>query len=99
MKKTNSSTNGTSFHNVTIKTSVNKLKSVLGEPEVEDNTGEDKVNFEWDLETSEGDVVSLYDWKEYREIDLDETIEFHIGAHSKSVSNVAFNELKALLNK
>jgi hypothetical protein len=99
MKKTNSSTNGTSFHNVTIKTSVNKLKSVLGEPEFEDNTGEDKVNFEWDLETSEGDVVSLYDWKEYREIDLDETIEFHIGAHSKSVSNVAFNELKALLNK
>jgi hypothetical protein len=99
MKKTNSSTNGTSFHYVTIKTSVNKLKSVLGEPEFEDNTGEDKVNFEWDLETSEGDVVSLYDWKEYREIDLDETIEWHIGAHSKSVSNVAFNELKALLNK
>jgi hypothetical protein len=99
MKKTNSSTNGTSFHNVTIKTSVNKLKSVLGEPEFEDNTGEEKVNFEWDLETSEGDVVSLYDWKQYREIDEDEIIEFHIGAHSKSVSNVAFNELKALLNK
>lgn len=99
MKKTNSSTNGTSFHNVTIKTSVNKLKSVLGEPEVEDNTGEDKVNFEWDLETSEGDVVSLYDYKQYREIGEDEIIEWHIGAHSKSVSNVAFNELKALLNK
>lgn len=99
MKKTNSSTNGTSFHNVTIKTSVNKLISVLGEADCVENTGEDKVNFEWDLETSEGDVVSLYDWKQYREIDLDETIEWHIGAHSKSVSNVAFNELKALLNK
>jgi hypothetical protein len=99
MKKTNSSTNGTSFHNVTIKTSVNKLKSVLGEPEFEDNTGEEKVNFEWDLETSEGDVVSLYDWKQYREIGEDEIIEWHIGAHSKSASNVAFNELKALLNK
>jgi hypothetical protein len=93
MKKTNSSVDGTSFHDVVIKASVNHLISVLGEPTIQDNTGEDKVNFEWDCETEDGDVFTIYDWKEYRKLDLDELIEFHIGAHSKSVSNVAYDEL------
>jgi len=93
MKITKSSTNGTSFHDVVIKASVNHLISVLGEPSYQNNTGEDKVNFEWDCETEDGDVFTIYDWKEYRELDLDELIEFHIGAHSKSVSNVAYDEL------
>jgi hypothetical protein len=93
MKKTNSSVDGTSFHDVVIKASVNHLISVLGEPSFQDNTGDDKVNFEWDCETEDGDVFTIYDWKEYRKLDLDELIEFHIGAHSKSVSNVAYDEL------
>jgi len=92
-KKTNSSTNGTSFHDVTISASVQDLINVLGEPTIQDNTGEDKVNFEWDLETDEGDVFTIYDWKEYRELDLNERIEWHIGAHSKSVSNTAQYEV------
>jgi hypothetical protein len=96
-KLTNSSLNGTSFHDVTIKTSVEELIQAIGEPQHKDNTGEDKVNFAWNCETKEGDVFSIYDWKEYREISEFEEIEFHIGAHSKSVSNVALEELLKVL--
>ena len=92
-KQTNSNTDGTSFHQVTFKATVNQLKQTFGEPSMEDNTGEDKVNFEWDMETEEGDVFSIYDWKEYKELDLDKAYEWHIGAHSKSVSNDAYEEL------
>jgi hypothetical protein len=96
-KLTNSSLNGTSFHDVTIKTSVEELIQAIGEPQHKDNTGEDKVNFAWNCETEEGDVFSIYDWKEYREISEFEEIEFHIGAHSKSISNVALEELLKVL--
>ena len=97
-KKTNSSTSGTSFQDVTILASVQDLTKALGEPTIQDNTGEDKTNFEWDLETEEGDVFSLYDWKEYREISDIETIEWHIGSFSKSISNVAKMEIQKQLN-
>ena len=86
MKKTNQSTNGTSFQDVTFKASVQDLINVLGEPTIHDNTGKDKTNFEWVLETDEGNVFAIYDWKEYRELNLDETIEWHIGSNSRSIS-------------
>jgi len=92
-KKTNSSTNGTSFHDVTIKASVNQLINAFGEPDYDGNTGEDKVNFEWDMETEEGDVFTIYDWKYYRPLNLDEMIEWHIGSHSRMVSWDAQDEL------
>jgi hypothetical protein len=97
-KKTNSSTNGTSFYDVTIKASVNQLINAFGEPDYDGNTGEDKVNFEWEMETDEGDVFTAYDWKEYRKLDLDEQIEWHIGSFSKSISNVAKIEVQKHLN-
>ena len=98
-KKTNSSTDGTSFQDVTFKASVNQLINAFGEPDYDGNTGDDKTNFEWEMETDEGDVFTAYDWKEYRKLDLDEQIEWHIGSHSKSVSNTALEEIKLLLNK
>ena len=52
MEKTFKSTSGTSFQNVTFEASINQLIKILGEPTEEDNTGEDKVNFEWELQTS-----------------------------------------------
>lgn len=98
-KSTNSSTSGTSFHNVTIQASVQQLINAFGAPEYECNTGEDKVNYEWDMETSEGDVFTIYDWKEYRTIDVNEQIEWHIGAFSKLASITAKEEmLKAIKN-
>ena len=95
-KKTYQLTDGTSFHGVTIRTSVEQLTKAFGEP-YENNTGEDKVNFEWEMETEEGEVFTIYDWKEYRPLQRDEYVTWHIGAKSKSVSNDAERELlKAL---
>ena len=99
MKKTNKSADGTSFHNVTIKTSVNELIRVLGDPDDDSNTGEDKVNFEWVCERVNGDVVTIYDWKEYRMIDMNEKIEFHLGGHSQLITFNGKEDLIALLNK
>ena len=93
MKKTNSSTDGTSFQGVTILASVQDLINVLGEPDYRDNTGEDKVNFVWDLETDDEEVFTIYDWKEYRKLDLNEQIEWHIGSHSRSISGDAQYEV------
>ena len=97
MKKTNKSSNGTSFHGVTIESTVYKLTKVLGEPNYVDNSGEDKVNYEWDLETNEGDVVTLYTWKEYRPIEIDEEIIFHIGGMSLNITLLCKQELTELL--
>jgi hypothetical protein len=82
MKKTEKSANGTSFHDVTITTSINKLTKVLGEPSYIGDY-EDKVTVEWVCELGDGRVVTVYDWKEYRSIGKDENIEFHIGGLNK----------------
>jgi hypothetical protein len=91
-KKTYKNVDGTSFQNVTFKASVQDLTNVFGEPD-DNNTGEDKVNFVWDMETENGDVFTIYDWKEYRKIDLDEQIEWHIGSHSREISGEAQYEV------
>ena len=87
----------TSFHDVTIKTTVNNLVKALGEPQYFDNMGDDKVNVEWVCETKDEDVVTIYDWKEYREIDPDEEIEFHLGGHRSIHTLDAKDELIQLL--
>ena len=92
-KKTNSSTDGTSFQGVTIFASVQDLTRAFGEPTIQDNTGEDKVNFVWDLETDDEEVFTIYDWKEYRELDLNEQIEWHIGSRSRHISGDAQYEV------
>lgn len=79
MKKTNRSASGTSFHDVTIKTSIQALKSLLGEPTYIGDPSEDKVTHEWVCETQEGNVITIYDWKEYRKLLQSEEVEFHIG--------------------
>jgi len=91
--KTNQSTNNTSFHGVTFRASVNQLISAFGDPSDDSNTGEDKVNFEWEMETEDGEVFTIYDWKEYRMIDVDEYVVWHIGAKDKSTSNTAEDEI------
>ncbi len=96
-KLTNKSVAGTSFHNTTITTTLSKLIMALGEPQYLQNDGSDKTNVDYECETENGDVFSIYDWKEYKKIDENEIIEFHIGAHSKSVSNVALEELLKVL--
>lgn len=97
-KLSNQSISGTSFHNSTITASVNELIAALGEPQYQSNDGQDKVNFEWECETEEGDVFTIYDWKEYRSISTDEQIEWHIGGNSGFTTSTAVEELEQLLN-
>jgi hypothetical protein len=100
MKKADSSKmGGTSFHDSVVVASVNQLIKVLGEPDYDGNTGEDKTNFEWEMELDSGDVFTVYDWKEYRMIDLDEEIEWHIGGHSADVTYAAALEIEDALSE
>jgi hypothetical protein len=95
MKQTKQSAVGTSFHDTVINATVNELRKYLGTPEVEQNYGDDKINYEWILETRSGDVFTVYDWKEYRPLLDDEVIEWHIGGKNKSITELALFELKA----
>ena len=97
MKFTAKSTSGTSFFGTTIRTTVNELIENIGEPNFEENTGKDKVNFEWELETESGKVFTIYDWKEYRPIGWDEEIEFHIGGMNRGACEEALEELERLI--
>lgn len=99
MKTTNQSAIGTSFHDTYLTTTVNKLIAAIGEPKYVQNNGSDKVNFEWCLETDNGNVFTIYDWKEYRPIELDEEIEFHIGGKSASITNQVLLEINQALKK
>lgn len=90
--------NMTSFHGDTIRATVQELKDVLGEPDYSDNSGQDKTNYEWFLETADGKAVTLYDWKEYRSLGDYDEIVWHIGGHSGSDTYSAQQELELSLN-
>ena len=79
-KKTYKSTDGTSFHGITIRATVEQLTKAFGDPTMDSNWGDDKVNFEWEMETEDGEVFTIYDWKYYRPLKLDEYVIWHIGA-------------------
>ena len=99
MRKTEKSTDGTSFFDTTIGTTIHTLRKLMGKPLYISNDGEDKVNYEWAMETDNGDVFTVYDWKEYKVLDEHEIIDFHIGGMSKAVTERAKDELyEALAN-
>lgn len=98
MKQTFKSPVGTSFHDSVINTTVNKLIKVLGKPVFGDNSGTDKINFEWVMELNSGDVFTVYDYKEYRVLDTNEIIEWHIGGKDKNVTDAALVEISLALN-
>ena len=87
----------TSFHDTIIRTTVSKLRKAIGDPQGEQNDGNDKTNFDWNCETSDGKVFTIYDWKEYRKISENEIIEFHIGGNNKLVTEQAKRELLEIL--
>ncbi len=98
MKPTNQSSNGTSFHGEVFNASVQDVKKICGEPYAENNDGSDKVNFEWEMETENGDVFTIYDWKEYRKLSETEIVEWHVGGHNSGVTFQAVNEITDALN-
>ena len=86
----------TSFHHVVIRTTVEQLKTKLGQPYYIDNTGKDKVNFEWCVQTKSGIIGRIYDWKEYRKLKLNEVIEFHIGGKNEIEDREVLKGLKEI---
>ena len=97
MKQTDKSANGTSFHNHTFTATVDDLRNVLGQPQFESNDGQDKVNFDWIMETEDGEPFTVYDWKEYRRLEEDEVIEWHIGGRSGADTEKALLEIREAL--
>jgi len=98
-KLTEKTADGTSFHNSTIYATVDELNRTLGQAQYQSNDGDDKVNFEWTCETDNGDVFTIYDWKEYRTIETDEEIEWHIGGNSSAITFEAAREVELLLTQ
>jgi len=92
----------TSFHHTTIVATPNELISLankLGANYYDGNDGEDKTNFDFDFETDNGVYFTVYDWKEYRVLDLDRDVTWHIGGETGRDTREAVVELaKALTN-
>ena len=93
MKATEKDPSGTSFHGTTIRCTVKSLMKVLGTPRWECNDGRDKSNFDWVAETTDGSVVTVYDWKMYRPIGETELVEFNIGGFNSDSTRKAKEEL------
>lgn len=75
---------GTSYHGVNINTTPRSLVDFCeanGIEYGEYNNGSDKVNFDFDFELLDGTQFTVYDWKEYRKLEMDEVVEFHIGGN------------------
>jgi hypothetical protein len=95
-KLSKKSPTGTSFHNVTIRATANQIIQALGPAQWGSNDGSDKTNFDWVCETSAGKVFTIYDWKFYRPLDLNEEVDFHVGANSFETSMKAREEFYQL---
>ena len=95
MKRSDKNANMTSFHGHDIMLTRHMIENKIGKP---DYTGDkdEKVQYEWNCETEDGDVFTIYDWKEYRDYNEYTPIVWHIGGHSKAVTEQALTELEQL---
>lgn len=96
-KETKLSIAGTSFHGITITTTPQKLIDLFPNTYYEGNSGQNKTNFDFTLENEEGKVFTIYDWKEYRPLEMDEMIIWHIGGKCKEDCIVSRDELVKML--
>ena len=99
VKKSKKSPTGTSFHNVTVRCTPQQLIDLLGPAQYGGNDGRDKTNFDWVCETKGGILFTIYDWKEYRVLDLNEEVYFHIGGRSFGQTSEAAELLLKSLSK
>lgn len=93
MKKILKSMHMTSFHGSTITATLDDLIKILGEPSSICLNQDEKVQYEWLLETKNGTPFTVYDWKEYREIQPNVELKWHIGTEYEFQSNAVFFEL------
>ena len=91
--------NGSSFHNDIIFATPNELRHVLGEPTFETNDGADKVNMEWCMQMNDGNMFTVYDYKEYHVLHPNEQVEWHIGGHDRFSTHLAKQLLSEALQE
>lgn len=97
LKHTRFSSVGTYFHGSTICTTVNKLLKFFRHSCQKNEDVRDKVQYEFTLEDNEGNIVTIYDWKECRHFREDEMITFNIGGKSEAVTEKARKYLESIL--
>ena len=86
---------GTSWHGNEFLATVQELKQAFGEPD-ELGTEDDKVQYEWILDLGIA-VITIYDWKQYRNYNEDKLIKFHIGGHSSDITKLAQGALSLIV--
>lgn len=79
--------NGTSYYGHTVRAKLSELRKLFGEPSLGDD---DKVQYDWTLQTYDGTIFTIYDWKEGRFAD-DKEIEWHIGGFNPVDTHKAKN--------
>jgi len=103
IKLTDESPNGTSFHRHTIESSISQLTEILGDPQEDCNGGDDKVNVSWTCEASDEEgntfIFTIYDWKEYRTLSVDERVTFHIGGKDRRDTILAKMGIEKLMRR
>jgi hypothetical protein len=90
---------GSSFHGDIVYATPNELKHILGEPSWEHNDGEDKTNMEWYMQLEDGNVFTVYDYKEGKQLHPNGRVEWHIGGHSRFDTHLAKQLLSTALQQ
>lgn len=93
---------GTHFQGITIYCTPYELIKVCEKnciDYMEHNYGDDKTNFDFEFETKSGTIFTVYDWKEYKKLNMHENISFHIGAYSIRDAVIGREYLCKELNK
>lgn len=104
LKEVTNQFQSSSFHGVTIEASpldIIELCELNNIPYHENNTGEDKCNFDFEFYIPEEDIYfTVYDWKEYEPLRKELYYTFHIGSKNERSSFIAkeylINELAKL---
>lgn len=67
----------TSFHDLVIRASKKEIMEKLGIKPIYHKSG--KTNYDWNLILDDKFVFTIYDYKKYGHLKVDEVIEYHIG--------------------
>ena len=89
---------GASFHGSTFKSTPKQLVDAIGEI-TNGKSGDVKASMEWIRELDSAEVITIYDWKYDRKIEMDEEIEWNIGGRNKRITEEAKEKILTLLNK
>jgi hypothetical protein len=71
---------GGSFSFYVLNATRRELIEKFGEPSIIEEDEDEKSQYLWNLSLEDGTLFYIYDWKEYHYMEMDENIEWHIGA-------------------